>query len=204
MRQLLDFIPLIIFFAVYMLYDIFIATQALIVATAITLIFLWFQFRKSGKTGIKEFIKAEKIPIFTFLMVFIFGSLTVYFHENSFIIWKVTIIYSLFAAALLISQFVFNKPIIQRLLDKEITLPQHVWSQINFLWAIFFIICGAINLYVGFNLSESTWITFKSIVFPVIMFVCTLCTVIYIYRFLPKEAENAEKTNSIDQSKHKD
>lgn len=204
MRQLLDFLPLIVFFVVYKFYDIFIATQALIVATAFTLTFLWFQFRKSGKTGLKEFIKAEKIPIFTFLMVLFFGSLTIYFHENSFIIWKVTIIYALFAVALLVSQFIFNKPIIQSLLGKEIHLPQRIWSNLNVSWAIFFIICGAVNLYVGFNMPEATWITFKTFVFPAVVFACTLFTGIYIYRYLPKETNETEKAKTVERSKHKD
>lgn len=49
MKQLLDFLPLAVFFAVYKLYDIFAATKALIVVTAVVLIYSWIRYRKVEK-----------------------------------------------------------------------------------------------------------------------------------------------------------
>jgi len=204
MRQLLDFLPLIVFFIVYRYFDVFTATQALIVTTALTLAFLWYQFRKAGKTGLKAFLKAEKVPVFTFIMLLLFGSLTIYFHQFSFLIWKVTIIYGLFAIVLLVSQFIFKKPLIQSLLGKEITLPQHIWSQLNLFWTAFFVVCAIANLYIGFTMPEATWITFKTFIFPGIMLVATVFTVIYIYRFLPKEGKSEPKSNEIDSTNNKE
>ena len=107
-------------------YDIYAATTALIVATAIVLIYSWVRYRK-----------IEKMALITFVLVAVFGGLTIFFHNDEFIKWKVTVIYALFAGALLFSQWVMKKPLIQRMLGKELTLPQQVWSRLNLAWAAF-------------------------------------------------------------------
>ncbi|MDR6360157.1 intracellular septation protein A [Klebsiella sp. SORGH_AS 1173] len=127
MKQFLDFLPLVVFFAFYKLYDIYAATTALIVATAIVLIYSWVRYRK-----------VEKMALITFVLVAVFGGLTLFFHNDEFIKWKVTVIYALFAGALLFSQWVMKKPLIQRMLGKELALPQQVWSRLNLAWAVFF------------------------------------------------------------------
>ncbi len=80
-----------VFFAFYKLYDIYAATTALIVATAIVLIYSWVRYRK-----------VEKMALITFVLVAVFGGLTLFFHNDEFIKWKVTVIYALFAGALLV------------------------------------------------------------------------------------------------------
>jgi intracellular septation protein len=120
MKQFLDFLPLAVFFAVYKLYDIFAATKALIVVTAVVLIYSWIRYRK-----------VEKMALITFVLVAVFGGLTIALHDVEFIKWKVTVIYALFAAALLFSQWFMKKPLIQSMLGKELTLPQVVWSRLN-------------------------------------------------------------------------
>ena len=89
MKQFLDFLPLVVFFAFYKLYDIYAATTALIVATAVVLIYSWVRYRK-----------VEKMALITFVLVAVFGGLTIFFHNDEFIKWKVTVIYALFAGDL--------------------------------------------------------------------------------------------------------
>ena len=74
MKQFLDFLPLVVFFAFYKIYDIYAATAALIVATAIVLIYSWVRFRK-----------VEKMALITFVLVVVFGGLTLFFHNDEFI-----------------------------------------------------------------------------------------------------------------------
>ncbi len=150
MKQFLDFLPLIVFFAFYKLYDIYVASGALIAATALALVFTWVKYRK-----------VEKMTLITFIMVAVFGTLTVVFHNDLFIKWKVTVIYTLFALALLISQLVLKKPLVQRMLGKELTLPDRVWNNLNLAWALFFLACGLANIYVAFWLPQSVWVNFK-------------------------------------------
>ncbi|MNM03061.1 putative intracellular septation protein A [compost metagenome] len=176
MKQFLDFLPLIVFFAFYKLYDIYVASGALIVATALALVFTWFKYRK-----------IEKMTLITFLMVLVFGTLTLVFHNDLFIKWKVTVIYTLFALALLISQLVLKKPLVQRMLGKELTLPDKVWSNLNLAWAVFFLVCGLANIYVAFWLPQSVWVNFKVFGLTALTLVFTLLSGIYIYRHMPEE-----------------
>lgn len=176
MKQFLDFLPLIVFFAFYKLYDIYVASGALIVATALALVFTWVKYRK-----------VEKMTLITFLMVLVFGTLTLVFHNDLFIKWKVTVIYALFALALLISQWVLKKPLVQRMLGKELTLPDKVWRNLNLAWAVFFLACGLANIYVAFWLPQSVWVNFKVFGLTVLTLVFTLLSGIYIYRHMPEE-----------------
>ncbi|MGC6386829.1 septation protein A [Ewingella sp. S1.OA.A_B6] len=176
MKQLLDFLPLVVFFVFYKMYDIFVASGALIAATALALIFTWIKYRK-----------VEKMTLITFAMVAIFGTLTLVFHNDEFIKWKVTVIYVLFSVALLVSQLVMKKPLIQRMLGKELTLPDHVWNKLNFSWALFFLVCGLANIYVAFWLPQEIWVNFKVFGLTALTLVFTLLSGVYIYRHMPDE-----------------
>jgi intracellular septation protein len=120
-------------------------------------------------------------------MVLVFGTLTLVFHNDLFIKWKVTIIYCLFALALLISQLVLKKPLVQRMLGKELTLPDKVWNNLNLAWAVFFLACGLANIYVAFWLPQSVWVNFKVFGLTALTLVFTLLSGVYIYRHMPEE-----------------
>jgi len=189
MKQLLDFIPLIIFFAIYKMVDIYAATGSLIITTGLVLAYSYF---KNGK--------AEKMQVITFIMVFVFGSLTLILHDDAFIKWKVTFIYALFAIALLVSQFIFKKPIIKQMLGKELTLPASVWNNLNMAWTMFFIVLSILNVYVAFNMPQEVWVNFKVFGLLGATLVFTVLSGLYIYKYLPKtdEAEiNKDETEII-------
>lgn len=184
MKQLLEFIPLILFFMAYKLYGVQVASITLVIATIIQFIILKIKYGK-----------IEKSQWFVAISVVIFGSLTAYFNDLEFLKWKVTLIYGLFAIILLVSQYTFNKPIIKQLLGKELKLPEQVWQRLNLGWAIFFIICLIINLYVSTQLSDDIWVDFKSFGFFALTLIATVVTGIYIYPYISqqeKEKENNE------------
>ncbi|MBS0970129.1 septation protein A [Chimaeribacter arupi] len=182
MKQFLDFLPLVVFFVVYKLYDIYAASGALIAATALALVFTWVKYRK-----------VEKMTLITFAMVAVFGTLTLVFHDDLFIKWKVTVIYGLFALALLISQWVLRKPLIQRMLGKELTLPDSVWNRLNSAWALFFLLCGLANIYVAFWLPQSVWVNFKVFGLTALTLVFTLLSGLYIYRHMPDDQKHPQE-----------
>ncbi len=95
------------------------------------------------------------------VLVLVFGGLTLWIHDEAFIKWKVTVVNWLFAAGFLLSQFVGERPIIQRMLDGNITLERPLWLKLNCMWAAFFFALGAINLYVMYNFSTDIWAKFK-------------------------------------------
>ena len=178
MKQFIEFIPLIVFFAVYKFYDIYTATGALVVVTGLQLLYSWVRYRK-----------VEKMQLFTFLLVGFFGGLTVFFHDDTFIKWKVTVINLLFSAALLVSQFVLKKPLIKQMLGKEMQLPDAIWSRVNLAWAGFFAVVAATNTYIAFHLPQEVWVNFKVFGLLGMTLLFTVATVFYLYRHLPAEQE---------------
>ncbi|MCP5078511.1 MAG: septation protein A [Psychromonas sp.] len=179
MKQLLEFIPLVIFFIVYKMVDIYAATAALMVGMTITFIYSYF---KNGR-------KAEKMQIITLGMILIFGALTLVLHDDAFIKWKVTLVYAVFAIGLLVTQFIFKKPAIKQMLGKELELPDNIWNKLNFAWAIFFAILGAINIYIAFNMSQEVWVNFKVFGLLAVTLLFTVLSGVYLYKHLPEESK---------------
>ncbi|QIQ21618.1 septation protein A [Zophobihabitans entericus] len=180
MKQLLDFIPLVIFFILFKVYDIYIGVTGLMIASTVALIITWIIYKK-----------IEKVALFAYLMIIIFGALTLYFRNPDFIKWKVTIIYFIFAIILLASQLIFKKPLLQKLLGKELNLPTQIWNKLNFSWVIFFIVCALANLYITYSMSQEFWVTFKTFILPGITLVFTILSGIYIYKQIDKNSSQA-------------
>lgn len=178
MKLLLEFFPLLVFFACYKFYDIYTASGALIVAFAIQLVLLWFINRK-----------IEKMQWFTFAMVTFFGGLTLFLQDDAFIKWKVSIIYTLFGVILMGTQLM-GKPAIKSLLGKEITLPDTVWTRINTAWALCCFASAVLNYYVAFFLPTETWVNFKVFGLTGITFILLLGTGLYLYKHLPAEKKD--------------
>ncbi len=175
MKQLLDFLPLVIFFAVYKFYDIYVASGALIAATALQLVVTYLLYRK-----------LEKMHLITFAMVAVFGTLTLVFHDDAFIKWKVTIVYALFALGLGVSQLL-NKPVLKGMLGLELKVADKIWARVTWYWVSFFIICGLINIYVAFSLSQETWVNFKVFGLTAVTLLNTIATVVYLFKHIPEE-----------------
>lgn len=185
MKQLLKFIPLVLFFVTYKLAGVRDAAIVLVIATIIQLIVLKWKYSKIEKQ--------QKIMAGS---VIFFGLLTAYFNEIRYLQWKVTIINALFAIILLIAQFQFKIPLVKGLLGKEVQLPDKAWNTLNLGWALFFIICMLVNIYISHNMSEEAWVDFKSFGILGMTVIATLISGAYIYRYLPKD-----KTNSKDGEK---
>lgn len=181
MKQLLDFIPLIIFFALFKFYDIYVATGALIVATAAQIRITYLVYKK-----------LEKIQLITFALVAVFGGMTIVLHDADFIKWKVTILYVVFALGLTISHLM-GRSAIKSMLGKELVLPEAVWAKINWAWVFFFVACAIINIYVAYRLPLDVWVNFKVFGLLVATFVYTLLTGIYIYKHMPKEQKDSQQ-----------
>ncbi|MDW6003783.1 septation protein A [Vibrio mangrovi] len=178
MKQLIDFIPLIVFFVLFKLYDIYVATGALIIASAIQIAITYFWYKK-----------VEKMQVITFVLVAVFGGMTIFLHDDNFIKWKVTIVYLVFAVGLTISHLI-GKSAIKGMLGKELQLPDYVWSKINWAWVLFFVACAIINVYIAFKLPLDVWVSFKVFGLLVATLVYTLLTGAYIYTQLPKDEDD--------------
>lgn len=187
MKQFFDFIPLIIFFAAYKFYDIYAATLALIVATAVLLAYSWLRHKK-----------VERMHLISFVLIVFFGGLTLVLRDDNFIKWKPTVINWLFGVILLGSQLIFKQPIIKKMLGKEMTLPDKIWNRVNAAWALFFVGSGVLNLVVAFQFSEAVWVNFKVFGLLGLTLLFTVASVLYLYRHLPKEQQEQTLENNKD------
>ncbi|MCB1867933.1 MAG: septation protein A [Gammaproteobacteria bacterium] len=150
MKFLADFLPIVLFFFAYQLYDIYVATAVAIVASVLQVGYSWL-FRK----------KIEKMHLVTLGLLVVFGGLTLALRDPLFIKWKPTVVNWLFATVFLGSQFVGKKSMVERMMSHAIELPANIWTRLNISWGIFFLGSGILNLYVAFNFSEETWVNFK-------------------------------------------
>jgi intracellular septation protein len=151
MQLLFDFFPLIVFFAAYLVYDLYVATAAIMVAIALQIAYQWFRHRK-----------VNKMLLISGALVLVFGSITLALRNPLFIQWKVTVVNWLFAAAFLGSQLFSEKTFTQRMMGHAIELEPALWRQLNILWVVNFAVIGALNLYVMYNFDEQTWEYFKT------------------------------------------
>jgi intracellular septation protein len=151
MKLILDFLPIAIFFAVYKYTgDIILATAVLIPATALQMLYTWLTTKR-----------IEKMQLVTLVLVVVMGGATVLLQDKTFIQWKPTVINWLFGAVFLGSQFIGEKPIVQRIMESGISLHREIWNKLNLAWVIFFIAMGCANLFVAYRFSEEIWVDFK-------------------------------------------
>ncbi|RBA23463.1 septation protein A [Herminiimonas fonticola] len=133
-------------------------TQApILLATAIAIIATIFQigYLLSRKK------KVDGTLWLSLAIIVFFGGATIYFHNETFIKWKPTVLYWCFAAALLFSQIFLKKNLIRTMMEKQMSLPDGIWRRVNLSWVAFFMTMGLLNLYVAFNFSTATWVNFK-------------------------------------------
>ena len=95
------------------------------------------------------------------LIICVFGGLTIYFHNATFIKWKPTAVYWLFAGAYAGSEYFGAKNLARRMMDGQIAMDATAWRRLNGLFAMFFAALGALNLIVAYRFDEQTWVRFK-------------------------------------------
>ena len=214
MKQLFDFFPILLFFIVYKFYldlpeglittvndilpfmaltpgessdAIFLATLIAILAT-ILLVAYSFIVNK----------KVEKMPLITLVLLLVFGGATLLFKNPLFIQWKPTAINWLFALTFLGSQFIGDKPLVQRMMSQALEInDSSVWAKLNLTWVGFFIVSGIANLLVApqidplnFRFSEDTWVDFKLFGLMGMTIVFVLTQAFYLARYIPSEKES--------------
>lgn len=164
MKQALEFFPLIVFFAVFQLsgktvtvgeyaytFDsIYSATMALVAATLIQVVIVKLVWGK-----------VEKRLLGIAAAVALFGGATVVLRDPVFIFWKPTVFNWGLAGIYVVWHVVRKRCFFQELLPDEIEMPQHAWSKVTLVSTLHFFMVGAVNLYVAYNYSMDTWVSFK-------------------------------------------
>ena len=191
MKLLFDMFPVVLFFIAYKMYDIYTATAVIIVATIVQVLYVYIKHKR-----------VEKIHIITLVLVVLLGGLTIVLQNEEFIKWKPTIVNWGFAAVFLGSHYIGQKPIIQRMMDSMIGLPERVWSRLSWLWILFFVLSGVANLYVAFNYDTDTWVNFKLFGLMGMTIIFIVLQGVYISRHI-QDVEPSSDTNNTENSTNK-
>lgn len=216
MKQLFDFLPIVLFFIVYKFFldlpdelivavnewlpfmaltpgnesdAIYMATLVAIIATIIQVAFSAILLKK-----------VEKMPIITLVLLVIFGGATLLLKDPLFIQWKPSVINGLFGIGFLLSQFIGSKPLVQRLMSQAVAIEDDsVWVKLNLSWVFFFAISGLANIIVApaidpFNLqfSESTWVDFKLFGLMGMTIAFVIGQAFYLARFMPETKKDTK------------
>jgi len=187
MKLLFDLFPVVLFFIAYKMYDIYTATAVIIVATILQVAYVYAKNKK-----------VEKIHIITLVLILGLGGLTLILHDEAFIKWKPTLVNWGFALVFLGSHYIGQKPIIRRMMDSAISLPDPIWVRLSYMWIFFFILSGATNLYVAFNYDTDTWVDFKLFGLMGMTLVFIVVQGFYINQYMEESESEAEANKLAD------
>ena len=154
MNQLLEWLPLLAFFAVFQFFGIYWATATLMLASVVVLV---LHRRSTGKY--------KTIHLITVAVVLVLGSATLISHDTRFLHWKPTILLGTAAIAFVGSAFIGRAPLARRMLEgvfpEPIEVSRRQWLVLNALWALWFALLATVNIYIAFNFPEGVWVKFK-------------------------------------------
>ncbi len=208
MKFLFDFFPILLFFGVFKVAEIYqqaafgivstymgglvsggvikpdqapimLATAVAIVATTIQIAYVKLKGRK-----------VDGMLWVSFLIITVFGGLTIYLHNELFIKWKPTIIYWIFAVAMFAAQFGFKKNLMRQAMEEQIKLPDEVWHKVGLAWMIFFFVLGFVNLlaaFVIFKDNTSAWVSFKAFGITGILFAFVIVQTLLLSKYIEEE-----------------
>ncbi len=135
--------------------------------------------------------RVEPMLWLSLIVIVVFGGATIWFHDETFIKWKPTILYWLFAAALVVGRLVWNRNLVKSLLSEQISVPDTVWDRLMAAWVAFFAVIGVVNLAVAYSVSTEVWVNFKLFGLFGLTFAFMLVLGIYLSRHLKEEASDA-------------
>ena len=145
----LDLGPLVLFFFANSRFGIFTATATFMVAVLAALAASYVLTRR-----------LPIMPVVTAIIVLIFGGLTLFLHNDTFIKIKPTIIYALFGAVLL-GGLLFGKTLLGVVFDSLFHLTEEGWRKLTVRWALFFFVLAVLNEIVWRSTSTNIWVDFK-------------------------------------------
>ena len=205
MKLLADFLPIILFFAAFKYADgnkewaaafaaehfgflvsggkvgpgeapVLLATVVVIAATLVQVLVLKLRGRK-----------VDTMLWVSLVLVVVLGGLTIWFHSETFIKWKPTLLYWVMAGAFALGPLLFGKNLLRLLLGAQLQLPDPVWRRLNWAWVAFFAVMGSLNLWVAYTFSTNIWVNFKLFGSVGLMLLFTLAQGLYLSRHLPDE-----------------
>jgi intracellular septation protein len=180
MKLLFELFPVILMFATYKMYDIYVATAVAIVATILQVGYL----KATGK-------KVEPMMWIGLGIIVVAGGATIIFKNEMFIKWKPTVLFTVMAIAIAIAQFRYKKNPISIIFNNQIPAPDHVWQKLSVAWIIFLLFIAILNLVFAYFTSTDTWFLFKTFGDMGLFFVFIIAQILWLMPYLPKDDEPA-------------
>jgi intracellular septation protein len=158
LKLALDLGPLILFFAAFKFGGIFEATAVFMAASLVSL-----------GIGYAKTRKISPMPLVTAIIVVVFGGLTLYLKNDTFIKMKPTVLYAIFGAVLL-GGLAFNRLFIKVVFAQAFELDEAGWRKLTWRWGFFAFALAAVNEIIWRNFSTDIWVDFKVwAIIPLIM-----------------------------------
>lgn len=134
------------------------------------------------------------MPFVSGIVVLVFGSLSIYLQDETFIKMKPTIINSLFGFALL-GGLLFGKSLLGYVFNAAFQLDAEGWRKLSIRWGIFFLFLAVLNEVIWRNFSDDFWVAFKVWgTMPItVLFTLAQMPLIMKHTIAPPEAAEAEK-----------
>ena len=136
MKFLLDFGPIVLFFIVYKYYGLYAAIYAMIASTFVQIMY--------SRVTTGKFVTSQ---VLTFALLVVFGGISIVLRDPAFVMWKVSVLYAIFAAVLIGSNYIGSKTLLERMMGKELQLPRNTWVNLTWFWSLGFIIIAIINAF---------------------------------------------------------
>jgi intracellular septation protein len=204
MKFLFDYLPVLLFFAVYKFYSdipsgfilavntlpsmaltpgkagdaIYLATATAILASVAQVCVYWLRHRRF-----------EKMHLISLALITVFGGATLMLQDPLFIKWKPTILNWAFGAVFLGSQFLGARTLVERMMGHAVTVPVEIWRRINLAWVAFFAGAGLANLFVAYRFSEEAWVNFKLFGLLGLTLVFVFGQALYLARYMEEGPE---------------
>ncbi|MFM2341880.1 MAG: hypothetical protein RLZZ592_1533 [Pseudomonadota bacterium] len=202
MKILLDFLPIVLFFLTFNQAEkrpdeaaalatdwfgflvsgglvtakeapVLLATVVVILATVLQVVYLK--------------LRGQKVDTMLWIslgLVTVMGGATIYFHSETFIKWKPSVLYWVMAAAFWLSPILSGRNLLKMMIGEQVELPAFAWRNLNLAWIGFFSLMGVLNLWIAYTYDTSTWVTFKSFGGMGLMLVFMIAQGLYMSRHM--------------------
>ncbi|MEO1034626.1 MAG: inner membrane-spanning protein YciB [Pseudomonadota bacterium] len=185
MQVVFDYLPVVAFIGAYALTkDFFIATMVLMAAMPIMLIGSWLVSKK-----------INKIHLVSTALVLVLGAITIIFRNPLFLAWKPTVLNWALGVVCFGSNWVGRVPLMQRLLGSNVELEPAQWRGLTNAWGVFFLVIGAVNLFVYYSFSEETWVYFKLWGLMGMTFLFAIAQAVWMTQALARNERSAAETS---------
>ncbi len=179
MKFLFDLFPILLFFVAYKLFDIYAATSVAIAATLLQI--GWLKWKKR---------KVDAMMWVTLAIITVFGGATLALHDETFIKWKPTVLYWLFAVVMSGAEVLLRRNLIRTMLKDQVQMPDRAWTRLNWSWIGFFGFMGAANLYVAYHFSTDAWVNFKLFGGMGLMLIFVVIQGLFLVRYIEEKKES--------------